>query len=258
MTVNVSTIISPAFTSTTKKVIEYPETDGQPMAETDFQREPLTYCVEALGIHFADNPDIYVSGNLLVYYEKGNPKKSFAPDVFVVLNIPNHKRKIYKLWEEGKAPDLIIEILSEKTWKNDTGKKKVLYGQLGVKEYFLYDPLDSFLDKPLMGYWLDKDGEYQPMALDEQSDWIGLRSHLLHIELRIEGGQLRLYNPETKQYLNRLGEERQARLEAETETEQVKNQMKQTVLNMLDEGLPIEVVSRLTTLSVAEIEGLKK
>jgi len=258
MTVKMPTLISPIFFPLQKEEIEYPETDGKPMAETDFQREPLSYCVDALDTHFVDNPQIYVSGNLLVYYMEDNPKKSFAPDVFVVLNIPKHKRRIYKIWEEGKAPDVIIEILSDKTWKNDTGKKKALYAQLGVKEYFLYDPLDRFLDKPSKGYWLDKDGEYQPMALDVQPNWISLESHLLRLELRIEDGRLRLYDPETELYLNRLGEERQARLEAETRADQAKNQLHQTVLNMLSEGLSSEVVSRLTSLPIDEIERLKK
>ena len=65
--------------------VDYPSSDGQPMAETDHQRTPLTYAVEALRHHFRDRPDVYVSGNLFIYYEEGNPHAVVAPDVFVVL-----------------------------------------------------------------------------------------------------------------------------------------------------------------------------
>ena len=82
----------------------YPDTDGRPMAESDFQREPLSYAISALRRFFHDQDDIYVSGNLLIYYEQGNPKASVAPDVFVVRGAPGHDRRIYKLWEEPKAP----------------------------------------------------------------------------------------------------------------------------------------------------------
>ena len=72
------------LTARTAKV-EYPSSDGRPIAEGDHQRTPLTYAVDALRLHFRDRPDVYVSGNLLIYYEEGNPRASVAPDVFVVL-----------------------------------------------------------------------------------------------------------------------------------------------------------------------------
>ena len=81
---------SPTLSSTS--TVEYPSADGQPMAESDFQRKPLTYAVEALDIYFQDRPDVYVSGNLFIYYEEGNSQASIAPDVFVVLGAPKHDR----------------------------------------------------------------------------------------------------------------------------------------------------------------------
>ena len=68
--------------------IEYPDTDGLPMAESDFQRQYLSYSVEVLRIYFQNHPDVYVSGNLFIYYEQGNPKAVVAPDVFVVFGVP--------------------------------------------------------------------------------------------------------------------------------------------------------------------------
>ncbi len=99
--------------------VSYPDSDGEPMAESDHQRDYLTYLVEALKQHFQDQPQVYVSGNLLIYYEEGHPELSVAPDVFVVLEVPKHTRDIYKVWEEGKAPDVVIEITSRTTQQKD-------------------------------------------------------------------------------------------------------------------------------------------
>jgi Uma2 family endonuclease len=276
-----------------EKEIIYPETDGKPMAESDFQRKPLMYCVEALEAHFENEPQVYVSGDLLIYYDKEDPDKSIAPDVFVVFDVPKHARRTYKIWEEGKAPDMVIEILSKSTWRRDMGKKKNLYAQLGVKEYFLYDPVGDCMEKPLAGFWLDEDGEYKPIGLDELPGGIlGIDSHLLRLELRVKDDELLLYDTSTKQYLYSYGEQRQGRLmaeirakseaiRAESEARRAENEAKarmqadaraeaetqarmqadaklrQTVQNMLTEGLPSEMVSRLTGLSISDIEKMK-
>ena len=80
-----SSLLAPA-------TVDYPSSDGQPMAETDHQRTPLTYAVDRLRHHFRDRPDVYVSGNLFIYYQKGNPRAVVAPDVFVVLGADNADR----------------------------------------------------------------------------------------------------------------------------------------------------------------------
>src|SRR5712692_362625 len=89
--------------------IEYPSSDGLPMAESDSQRKPLTYAVEALDLYFQERADVYVSGNLFIYYEEGNPEAVVAPDVFVVFGAPKHRRSSYMLWNEPKAPDFVME-----------------------------------------------------------------------------------------------------------------------------------------------------
>jgi hypothetical protein len=80
--------------------IDYPETDGKPMADSDFQRNPLMYLLEGLKAYYEENKEIYVSGDLLIYYEKDNPQASVAPDVFVAFGVNKHDRRIYKTWEE--------------------------------------------------------------------------------------------------------------------------------------------------------------
>lgn len=72
--------------------VDYPESDGKPVAESDYQRPYIAYSTEILNIFFANQPQVYVSGNLLIYYDEGNPKARVAPDAFVVFNRPKGKR----------------------------------------------------------------------------------------------------------------------------------------------------------------------
>jgi Uma2 family endonuclease len=78
-----------------------------------------------------------LSGNLLGYYEQGNPRKYVVPDAFLVKGIADGKRRIYKVWAEGKGPDVVIESTSRKTRRKDSRDKPRLYAQLRVAEYFL-------------------------------------------------------------------------------------------------------------------------
>ena len=79
------------------------------MAETDIHRKLMTNLIKILGAHFEAVPNVYVSVNLLLYYQQENqPKKSVAPDVFVVFGVEKTARRIYRLWEEGKAPDFVL------------------------------------------------------------------------------------------------------------------------------------------------------
>ena len=108
--------------------VDYPDSDGQPVAETDFQRIPLWYANDALARYFRDRNDVYVSANMFVYFEEGNPRAVVAPDVFVVLGAPDQKRRSYKVWEEPKAPDFVLEITSHSTRSVDQGPKRRIYG----------------------------------------------------------------------------------------------------------------------------------
>ena len=67
---------------------------------------------------------MYVSGDLLIYYEEGNPRVSVAPDVFVVFGVEDRMRMNYKVWEEGKGPDFVLEVASPRTWREDVGRKR--------------------------------------------------------------------------------------------------------------------------------------
>jgi Uma2 family endonuclease len=195
--------------------VDYPDTDGLPMAESDFQRKPLTYAVEALDIYFQDRPDVYVSGNLFLYYREGDPRAVVAPDVFVVFGAEKRDRPSYKLWEEPKAPDFVLEITSKSTRSEDQESKPQTYAQLGVREYVQYDPTGDYLQPPLQGLRLVA-GTYEPLPVTERPEGrFVLYSAVLELELHVEDGQLHFYAAETGQKLLTHREAEQAHREAE-------------------------------------------
>jgi Uma2 family endonuclease len=106
------------------------------MAETDKRRRLLTALIEALHTYFAAAPEIYDSGNLMCYDVEGATSQSVAPAVSVVRGAAKHERRIYKFWEEP-VPNVVLEISSRKTRKEDFGKKKELYAWLGVREFIV-------------------------------------------------------------------------------------------------------------------------
>jgi Uma2 family endonuclease len=173
------------------------------MAESDFQADPLTYLRSALKDYFQTQADVYVSGNLLIYYQEGQPELSVAPDVFVTFDVPNHPRDSYKVWEEGKAPDVVIEITSRSTQKKDEQVKPGLYRQLGIQEYFQYDPKGEYLKPALKGRRLTSHRRYQAMTPIYGLDGsLRFTSRVLGgLELRLERGNLRLFDPNTGNYL---------------------------------------------------------
>jgi Uma2 family endonuclease len=130
---------SPAMTTTLPLIIsdtDYPDSDGLPMAESDVARNYLVYGVEALNFYFRDQSQVYVSGNLFIYYEKGNPKAVITPDVFVICGVAKKTRRSYKAWEEdNKVPDFVLEITSKSTVSEDQGTKSgtlCLSGSKGI------------------------------------------------------------------------------------------------------------------------------
>lgn len=125
-----------------QKPIVYPTSDGKPMAETDKHCDLMIYVREALKVYFADRPEVYVAGNNFLYWEEGDAKKCVSPEVYVVFGAGMRQRDSYKVWEErGRLPDVVFEITSRKTRRQDTHTKRPLYERtLKVPEYFLFDP----------------------------------------------------------------------------------------------------------------------
>ena len=207
--------------------IEYPSEDGVPLAETDAQAIPLMYAVAGLRDYFRRRPDVYVSGNLLIYYQEGNFDASVAPDVFVVFGVPNHIRPTYKVWEEGKSPDFVMEITSRHTRHKDQGAKRELYESLGVREYWQYDPTGDYLEPRLRGMRL-VGGEYEELAGTRLGDGsLVMYSAVLGLEVRIEEGDLRFHDPETGESISTVTEQRQGRQQAEQALQQAEQERQQ-------------------------------
>ena len=177
--------------------IFYPESDGEPMAETDFHAKLLTNLRTALEMFFAEREDVYVSGNIMFYYVEGEPKEVISPDVMVCFDIPKGDRTSYKTWEENDVvPSVIIEISSRGTWRKDRVEKRALYAMLGVKEYFIFNPLDLKSDFSFVALHL-KNGEYE--ALEIRGGRV--QSEVLDLELVVKDKTLRLFDPASGKFL---------------------------------------------------------
>ena len=198
----------------------YPSSDGKPLAENDWQLEAILSSVDILRAHFGERPDVYVSGDLLVYYEEGNPRKALAPDVLVVFGAANDNRMIYKLWEEPKAPDFVLEVASRSTWREDLGPKRSIYAALGVTEYWLFDPKDQYFDPPLQGLVLS-DGAYRRLPARVESGRRTLSSAVLGLDLQVEDGKLRFRDAATGEPLPTYAEQRVAYRAAQARIEEL-------------------------------------
>ena len=187
----------PDLSALSRAAVEYPSSDGKPLAENDAQHTAILYGIGALRVHFAGRRDVYVSGDLLVYYEEGNPRVSVAPDVFVVFGVEDRMRMNYKVWEEGKGPDFVLEVASPSTWREDVGRKREVYARLGVGEYWLYDPMGEHLSPVLQGYRLVGDGYERQPLLESLDGRLGLHSEGLGLDLWEKGREMRFRDPVT-------------------------------------------------------------
>ena len=218
--------------------MDYPDSDGLPMAENESQFWPILYVGSALDRYYQDREDVYVVGNLLVYYQKAPPgqpisaAKSVSPDLMVVLGAPKHVRSSYVLWQEPKAPDFVLEIASASTYRSDRGEKRATYAGMGVSEYWQYDPVGSYLDPPLLGFRL-VEGRYVPIpALALAGGLLALRSEVLGLELHLRPGApvreaLHFYDPVRGEYLRTYREEAQARRQAEGQLRQTQDRLRE-------------------------------
>lgn len=165
------------------------------MAETDIHRDLMIALLHALKGYYREHSLVYVSGNIFIYYrDEAGSLQSVSPDIFVAFGVEKKDRRIYKLEEEGKAPEVVIELTSANTKVEDLVAKYYIYARIGVREYFLFDPYSEALHTKLRGFRLEG-GEYTPMH------GTSLHSEVLGLELRVEDSLLRLYNPKTGERL---------------------------------------------------------
>ncbi len=197
--------------------IVYPSSDGEPMAESELQWVPLTDTVITLKSWFAQRSDVYVAGDMLVYYRMNDNRTRVAPDVYVVFGAAgNHPRHSWLVWREGKAPDFVMEIASPSTWERDAAEKREIYARMGVREYWRFDPTGECFTPELIGETLVESG-YRELALERDGEGrLGGRSAVLGLGIYVLPGlELRLYDPQGGKWLLTPRENEEARLAAE-------------------------------------------
>jgi Uma2 family endonuclease len=205
----------------TRPAIEYPDSDGEPMAENTLQWEWIAAIKQGLEDLFRDDPNVFVAGDLLWYPVEGDPTTRTAPDALVAFGRPKGYRGSYKQWEEGGiAPQVVFEVLSPGNRAGEMKRKLQFYETHGVAEYYIYDPDNNTLE----GYRRE-DGSLRrlPTADGWTSPRLGIRFQLTADTLRIvrPDGQVFLTYEEMSRRLDetarRLDEalERAAKLEAQ-------------------------------------------
>ena len=171
---------------------------------------------------FGGLPDVFISGAFYICYDRTDGNRRLQPDCLIAFdvdaeavryNLPN-----YWIWEVGKAPDFVIEIASPSTSSNDLGHKRDMYAELGITEYWRFDPTGGdFYGQPLAGERL-VDGEYQPYELYTEEDGsVRGYSQLLDLEFYWDGEEFDVRAPETGRTIDKFEAEREARLQAEAQ-----------------------------------------
>ena len=226
--------------------IVYPESDGQPMAETEKHRDLMIDFILMLKDYYKDVHDVCVTGNLFLYYKEGEPKKFIAPDVFVAFGVEKKERRTYMTWKERNTPDFVLEVASPGTVRADKGKKKKIYAdELAVKEYYIYDPLGQIVPS-FIGYRLI-DGKYQEIDFVDDR----LPSEVLGLELGERDGALRLYNPLTSEWL-KTPPERAERAEERAELAEERTEFAEERAELAEERAEQEFTARQNAEKRAE------
>ncbi len=176
-----ATIVTPP--TITPQSIDYPSGDGTPVAETFDHLYVILITIEVLR-QYLEDIQACVLGNQFLYYSQGFPCLKCAPDVMVIFNVEPGSRDNYKIWEEGEIPRVVFEMTSPGTRDKDEGFKKDLYAQIGIEEYWQFDPKGQWIEEKLRGYRL-VDETYVLIATSE--------SQALALRLEVSGALISFY-----------------------------------------------------------------
>ena len=183
---------------------QYPDSDGQPMADNTKQFRWIVVIKENLERLFASDPNVFVAGDLLWYPVEGEPKVRMAPDALVVFGRPKGDRGSYQQWKENNtAPQVVFEILSPGNRPGEMLRKLNFYQRYGVEEYYIYDP-DS---EALTG--LQRSGQSLQL-IGEMAGWVSPRLGIRFVPEGEEGADgLEIYRPDGEKFLTfvELGEQ---------------------------------------------------
>ena len=215
--------------------IVYPDSDGEPMAENEEQLYAMLDAIATLREWYADRADVHVGGDLLIYYRMNDNETRVAPDVFVAFGSDKALRSSWIVWREGKAPDIVMELASGSTWRRDMREKRDIYAEMGVIEYWRFDPTSNYFTPPLIGERLG-DGEYHPLETVTHGDgMVQGHSAVLGLDIcALPDGNMRFYDPVSGQWLRTHGEaeaalqeERAARHAAEEDNRRLRERLHQ-------------------------------
>ena len=164
--------------------VDYPE--GHWIAQSVWHGDAVGQAMAALRNHFRNRADVLVAMELVVYYQRGDNTACLQPDVLVVFGVGRANRSSYKVWEEGRVPDFVLEVASPSTADNDARRKAREYAGIGVREYWRLDPEGSLMETPLEG-WVASGGRYDPVEPIGRTGRGGhLRSRVLGLDLRCQ------------------------------------------------------------------------
>ena len=230
--------------SAAEQDIIYPDSDGQPMADNTKQFELIVLIKKNLDLLFANDPNVFVAGDLLWYPVEGNNKTRIAPDTMVVFGRPKGDRGSYQQWREDNIPpQVVFEILSPGNTVIEMVKKSKLYERYGVEEYYLYDPERSELTG-----WLRSGSE-----LEEIEEILGWTSPRLGIRFDLSDGELVIYRPDgerfatyfelaqQKEQAQQLAEQEHQRAEQERQrAEQAETKLQNLLTRLQEQGINLD------------------
>lgn len=175
--------------------IEYPDSDGQPMADNTLQFEYIAMIKEGIEALYADNPDVFVAGDLLWYPVQGNNRLRQAPDTLVVFGRPQGYRGSYRQWEEGNIPpQVVFEILSPGNRAGEMTAKGMFYERYGAEEYYIFDPDRQIFE----AFRRSDDGQrLDPVESDADGTWTSPR---LRTRFDLSSGELVIYRPDGERF----------------------------------------------------------
>lgn len=195
--------------------------EPEPPEDALVQERAVHRIIHLLWEHFEGLADVFITGAFYVCYDRTDGNRRVQPDCFVVFDVDEEaiRRNLpnYWMWEVGKAPDFVVEVASPSTAANDLGRKRDLYAELGIAEYWRFDPTGGDLyGQPIAGERL-VDGEYQPYELQVGVDFVRGYSELLDLDFYWGGNEFDVLDHETGRTIDKYEAEREARLAAEAQ-----------------------------------------
>ena len=202
------------------------------LREDMLQAEHVAELDQVLRSHFSPRPDTVVDSGGIIFYDRDDMSRhQVRPDVYVAFDVDAEslrERDGYVVHEAGKPPDFALEVASRTTRRRDTGIKRILYAQIGIAEYWRFDPKGGrYYGYELAGETLSE-GEYRPIELTEEGDgMVWGYSPVLDLCLCVADKRLLFYDRKTDSYLRNFSEERAARQAAEAELERLREEIRQ-------------------------------